>query len=127
MNQRNFPFRRNLNVPPVLIDVGLTPKPVFIGGSGLRNQGITSFKITNPYRPACFYRGWTGSEADMPTIAEAGHYLMGGVTDINSSQIPDWIAAVFYDEPDAPLYLPDGTYRYLNKRTQLKMIYGSGA
>lgn len=120
------PFRRNLTISPFIWLVGLNPVPKQIGRATLAAAGVTAFKIHNPNPFWCWYRGWNGSADDMPTIKEMGHYIGPGVTDINSSQVPDWIAAVADDEPGFPITDAQGNWLFEGRRTRMVMIYGSG-
>ena len=119
-------FRRNLEINPFIWSVGITPVPKPIGRDLLQGKGVTSFKICNPNPFWVWYRGWNGSAGDMPAIKEMGHYLAPGATDINRSQVPDWIAAVADDEPGFPIYDANGAWLYQGQRTRMVMIYGSG-
>lgn len=119
-------FRRNLTIDPIIIPLGVTPTPVHVGRTLLDTKGVTTFKMANPNPFWVWYRGWNGLESAMPTIEGMGHFLAPGATDINSSQIPDWIAAVPSDEPGFPVYDGNGGYLYAGKRTRLVMIYGGG-
>lgn len=123
---RNFAFRRNLLINPFIITVGVDPVPLQIGAQALKDRGVTSFKITNACPFYIWYRGWTGTQANMPQIKEMGHYLAPGATDVNSSQIPDWIAAVADDEPGFPIYDANGNWLYEGQRLRAVMLYGSG-
>lgn len=123
---RSFAFRRNTQINPFIIPVGVDPVPLQIGAALLRDKGVTSFKITNATPCYIWYRGWNGLISDMPVIKEKGHYLAPGATDINSSQIPDWIAAVADDEPRFPIYDGQGNFLYPGKRLRAVMLYGSG-
>ncbi len=125
MDPLTQPFRRNLNVPPVIIPVGLTPVAVPV--QAMTGQGVTSFKMVNPNPFYVWYAGWRGAAGDMPTIKDAGHYIGPGVHDINRTQMPQWIAACADDEPSAPIFDAQGAFLYTGKRLRLVMIYGSGA
>lgn len=116
---RVFPFRRALAIDPIIIPVAATPVAVTIDQAAIRLQGVTAFKIYNPTNVWVWYRGWTGAVGDMPVIAEKGHYLAPGMVDLNTSQIPQWIAAQAQAEPGLPLPGSFTGYR-------LVMIYGSG-
>lgn len=119
---RNFPFRRALAVDPIIIPAKAVGTPVSVDQLSIRAQGVTSFKMTNPCPFWVFYRGWNGAIGDMPAILDKGHYLGPGATDVNTSQIPQWIAAVACAEPGVPLPSDLATAGY-----RLVMIYGSGA
>jgi len=121
------PFRRNLTIDPFVIPISMTPTPMHIGKSVLDAKGVTSFKISNPNPFWVWYRGWNGNQAQMPTIEGMGHFIAPGATEINSSQIPDWIAAMPSDEPGFPIFDANGAYLYEGKRTRLVMLYGGGS
>lgn len=123
---RLFPFRRALAINPVLIPVtSLTAgAAVAIDQAGIKAQGVTSFKISNPTPYWVWYRGWNGAAVDMPAIKEMGHYLAPGATEVNTSQIPQWIAAVAQAEPGVPA-ATDGNGA-LVVPGRLVMVYGSG-
>jgi hypothetical protein len=120
------PFRRNLDVDPIIIGFGL--QPVAVAVQSLAGTGVTSFKMHNPNPFWVWYRGWRGAQGDMPTIIGKGHYIGPGATDICRTQMPQWIAAQPDDEPGFPIYDDDGTtFLYTGKRLRLIMVYGSGA
>lgn len=122
-------FRRNLTLNPYIIPVGpagTAATPLAIGRDMLAGKGVTSFKISNPNPFWVWYRGWNGTADQMPTIVGMGHYLAPGATDVNRSQVPDFIAAVADDEPMFPIFDANGQWLYAGKRTRLVMIYGSG-
>jgi hypothetical protein len=93
--------------------------------------GVTSFKMTNECPFYVWYRGWNknadGSQPANPTILEMGHYIAPGAVDINTSQIPDYMAAVPADTVSFPIYNADGSFAYAGKQTRLVMLYGSGS
>jgi len=124
---RVFAFRRALTVDPVIIPVAslITGVPVAIDQANLRGAGVTSFKISNATPYWVWYRGWNGAAGDMPTIKEKGHYLAPGATDLNTSQVPMFIAAVAQAEPGVPAATnADGST--LTVPGRLVMVYGSG-
>ena len=125
---RLFPFKRNLTVNPLIIPVGLAPVATQTAGSqGLMTAAVTTFKVSNPCPFWVWYRGWNGAKSDMPAIVNMGHHLAPGAIDINTSQTPDWIAAVACDELGAPLYAADGTTPlYDMTKARLIMVFGSG-
>lgn len=124
--ERVFPFRRALAINPIIIPVvSLTSgKPVAIDMAAIKAQGVTSFKMVNPTPYWVWYRGWTGEETAMPMIKEMGHYIAPGASDVNTSQIPQWIAAVAQAEPDFPT--PADSAGLLTAPGRLIMLYGSG-
>lgn len=126
---RSFPFKRNLGIAPISIPAGLTPvATATIGSQSLMDAKITTFKVSNPNPFWVFYRGWNGAANAMPTIVGLGHHLAPGAIDINTSQTPDFIAAVAVDELGAPLYAADGaTLLYDMSKARLVMMFGSGA
>jgi len=123
---RLFPFRRALAINPVIIPVvHLTAgSAVQIDQNAIKSAGVTSFKLYNPSPYWVWYRGWTGLQSDMPAIKELGHCIPPGAVDINTSQIPQWIAAVAQAEPGFPA-AADGA-GLLTTPGRLVMIYGSG-
>lgn len=118
------PFRRNLNVRPVIGPAGLEAVPTAI--PPMTGQGITSFIVQNPNPFHIWFAGWKGSSADMPNIKENGHYLHPGEKYLGRTQMPQWVAAIADDEPGFPIFKPDGTWLYAGKRTRFILIYGSG-
>jgi len=128
-----FPFKRNLGVNPLSIPAGLTGTPVpTIGRQQLMDANVTTFKVSNPNPFWVWYRGWNknadGSTPAMPTLAGMGHHIAPGAIDINTSQMPDFIAAMAVDELGAPLYAADGTtILYDMSKARLVMMFGSGA
>jgi len=118
---RIFAFRRALTIDPYILPVNSATVPVAvqIDQAGIRAAGVTSFKIMNPTNVWVWYRGWNGSASDMPAIKEKGHYLPPGGIDVNTSQIPQWIAAHAQAEPGFPLPSDFTGYRLI-------MVYGSG-
>lgn len=119
------PFRRNLNVRPVIGPVGLTATPVAV--PAMTGQGITSFLVTNPNPFYVWFAGWRGSASDMPNIKENGHYLHPGEKYLGRTQMPQWVAAVADDEPAFPIYTSTGAWAYPGQRTRFVLIYGSGS
>lgn len=119
------PFRRNLNVRPIIGSVGLTAQPVAV--ADMTGQGITSFIIRNPNPFHIWFAGWRGAATDMPTVKENGHYLHPGEAYLGRTQMPQWVAAVADDEPGFPIFTADGKWLYEGKRTRFILIYGSGA
>ncbi len=118
------PFRRNLNVPPVIIPVGVNPTPVVV--PAMTAEGITSFIMNNCTPCWVWYAGWKGNAGDMPNIKENGHYIAPGATYVGRTQMPQWIAAVVDDEPAFPAFDSNGGYLHAGKRMRMVMIYGSG-
>src|ERR1044072_9168499 len=123
---RSFAFRRNTSFAPFIIPVGVDATPLQIGSDMLRSKGITTFKITNACPFYIWYRGWNGLQSAMPTIKGKGHYLAPGATDVNSSQIPDWIAAVADEERGFPLFDESAQFIYEGQQLRAVMLYGSG-
>lgn len=123
MIDRVFPFRRALAINPVFLTINsaTVPVPAAVDQVGIKAAGVTSFKMHNPTPFWVWYRGWTGLVGDMPTIKEMGHYIPPGGIDLNTSQIPNWIAAQPQAEPGVPLPSDLATAGY-----RLIMIYGSG-
>ncbi len=123
MIDRTFPFRRALAVNPVIIPINHATNAVAveINQTAIRNAGVTSFKMHNPTPFWEWYRGWTGAAGDMPTIKEMGHYIAPGATDLNTSQVPQWIAAIGQAEPGLPIPADIATAGYW-----LVIVYGAG-
>lgn len=124
---RVFAFRRALTVDPIILRINsaTTPLTTPIDKPALQSAGVTSFKMHNPCPFWVWYRGWfksaNGSNPGPPPIIEKGHYLPPGAVDLNTSQIPDFIAAMPQAEPGFPLPADLATAGY-----RLVMIYGSG-
>lgn len=125
---RLFAFKRNLNVNPLIVPAKLTATPAAtIGRQALMDAKVTSFKVSNPNPFWVWYRGWNGAAGDMPALTDMGHHLAPGAIDINTSQTPDWIAAVAVDELGAPLYDIDGTTLLYNmNKARIVFLFGSG-
>lgn len=119
------PFRRNLNIRPIIGLVGLTPQPVAV--PAMTGQGVTSFIVRNPNPFHIWFAGWRGAEDAMPDIKENGHYLHPGEAYLGRTQMPQWVAAVADDEPGFPIYTATGGWAYEGKRTRFILIYGSGS
>ncbi len=119
------PFRRNLTVDPVIIPVGMAAVAVPV--LPMTGGGVTSFKMYNPNPFWVWYRGWRGLDTEMPPVKDKGHYIAPGATDVNRTQMPQWIAAQADDEPGFPITDSNGAWLFTGKRTRLVMIYGSGA
>jgi hypothetical protein len=119
------PFRRNLEISPIIIPVGMAGQPMAV--PAMPGTGVTSFKMSNPNPFWVWYRGWRGLASDMPTIDGQGHFLAPGATDICRTQMPQWIAAVASDEPGFPITDSNGAWLFAGKRTRIVMVYGSGA
>lgn len=124
MSDNTFPFRRETRLDPFIIPCVLTPAPLAIPKAQLTDYGVSSFKMANPNPFWVWYRGWNGAAGDMPTIAGKGHYIAPGAVDVNTSQIPDWIAAVAAEEPGFPLTDAQGGFLY--PEAHLVMLYGGG-
>lgn len=126
VTERVFFFRRSLAISPIIIPVLhlSTGSPVAIDKAKLQAEGVTCFKMVNPSPYWVWYRGWTGLQGQMPAIKEMGHYLAPGATDINTSQLPDWIAAVAQAELGVPA--PASAQGVLTDASRIIMIYGSG-
>lgn len=118
MSDNTFPFRRETRLDPFIIPALQAPTPLAIPKAKLTEYGVSSFKMANPNPFWVWYRGWNGTVEDMPTIAGKGHYIAPGAVDVNTSQIPDWIAAIAAEEPGFPLTGVQGTH--------LVMLYGGG-
>lgn len=125
---RTFPFKRNLTIDPfkLIMDGSGTPVPVKIGGAMLMGRGVTSYKMQNDNQFWCWYRGWNGAKEDIPTILEKGHYIAPGATDLNTSQTPDWIAAIPVARPGWPLYDANGKWLWGDWESRLIYTLGSG-
>lgn len=119
------PFRRNLNIPPVIFNAGLTATPKAI--PPMTGGGVTSFIIQNCTPFYFWFAGWRGAEADMPNIKENGHYIAPGEKYLGRTQMPQWVAAVLDDEPLFPLYNPQGGFNGAGMRLRGVLTYGSGA
>lgn len=130
---RTFPFKRNLTVNPLIVPAGMVPvAKATVGSIQLMTAAVTTFKVSNPNPFWVWYRGWNknqdGSQPATPAIADMGHHLAPGAIDINTSQMPDFIAAVAVDELGAPLYTADGTtLLYDMSKARLVFMFGSGA
>lgn len=124
---RTFPFRRNLNIDPLIVPCGLTPVATMIGQTNLEAAGVTSFKVSNPNPFWVWYAGWRGAASAMPPVAGKGHFLAPGATDLNTSQLPDYIAAVASDEINFPIFDTNGTtFMYAARSPRLVFVFGSG-
>lgn len=119
------PFRRNLNLKPIIGPAGMTAVPVAI--TPMAGQGVTSFIVQNPNPFHIWFAGWRGAATDMPNIKENGHYIHPGEKYIGRTQMPQWVAAVADDEPGFPIFTSTGAWAYEGKRTRFILIYGSGA
>lgn len=122
------PFRRNLDVAPVIIPVGASPIATPV--ASMVGKAVTTFKMHNPTPFWVWFRGWAGVMVDMPTVKEQGHYIAPGAVDICRTQMPQFIAAQAVAEPDLPLPTTvdaDGALLVNGVRCRLVMIYGSGA
>lgn len=123
----SLPFRRNLDVLPVIIPVGLNPQAVPV--PAMTGKGVTTFLMHNPNPFWVWFAGWTGAASNMPAdLREKAHYIGPGQSYIGRTQMPQWIAAQADDEVGYPVRDPNnGTYLFNGLRTRLVMIYGSGA
>jgi hypothetical protein len=124
---RLIPFRRALTVDPYILPINSASSAVAvpIDKAKLQAAGVLSFKMYNPCPFWVWYRGWNkaadGSNPGTPLIIEKGHYLPPGAVDLNTSQVPDFIAALPQAEPGVPLPSDLATAGY-----RLVMIYGAG-
>jgi len=119
------PFRRNLDVLPVIIPVGATAQPISV--PPMTGKGVTTFLMHNPNPFWVWYAGWRGLATDMPDIKERGHYIGPGHSYIGRTQMPQWIAGVADVEPNYPILDSGGQWLFAGQRTRMVMIYGSGA
>lgn len=123
-NTSLMPFRRNLNVLPVIIPVGMSPVATPV--PPMNGQGVTTFLIKNPNPFYVWYAGW--ATGNMPTdLRGNGHYIAPGETYIGRTQMPAFIAAQADSEINFPITDAQGNWLYEGQRTRLIMIYGSGA
>lgn len=119
------PFRRNLEVAPVIIPVGATAQPTAV--PAMIGKGVTTFLMHNPNPFWVWYAGWRGGASDMPVIKESGHYIGPGHSYIGRTQMPQWIAGIADGEPNYPIVDGQNNWLFTGQRTRMVMIYGSGA
>ena len=126
-NTALMPFRRNLNVLPVIIPVGLSPVATPV--PSMTNQGVTTFLMKNPNPFYVWYAGWNANAGGvMPADLRAnGHYIAPGETYIGRTQMPTHIAAQADAEINFPITDAQGQWLFTGQRARLVMIYGSGA
>lgn len=122
---RVFPFKRNLTVSALHVPCGMTMVPTHIGQGSLEAAGITAFKVSNPNPFWVWYAGWRDGQP-VPTVAGNGHFLAPGATDLNTSQLPDYIAAVASDEINFPITDSNGAFLYATRNPRLVFVFGSG-
>jgi len=121
-----LPFRRNLDVAPVVIPVGLSPQATAI--PSMAGKGVTTFLMHNPNPFWVWYAGWVGTASVMPAdLRGAAHYIGPGQSYIGRTQMPQWIAAQADSEPNFAVTDANGAWLFAGQRTRLVMIYGSGA
>lgn len=121
-----LPFRRNLEVAPVLIPVSLAPQATTI--QSMASKGVTAFLMHNPNPFWVWYAGWRGAAGDMPAdLRGNGHYIGPGQAYVGRTQMPQFIAAQADSEPNFPVTDANGAWLFAGQRTRLVMIYGSGA
>lgn len=120
---RLFFFRRALAVAPVIVPVtGLTNyTPVAVDKALLSANGATCFKLINPGPCWVWLRGVAGDGSTV--VKEMGHYIGPGMTDICTSQMPDFVGAVADVEPGFPAPNSGGV---LTTPFRVILIYGSG-
>lgn len=125
-SDNTFPFRRQTGMDPLVIPItgpNDALQPVSVDKQALNLLGVKSFKWFNPTtKMGIWLRGWNEGD-NPPVVYKKGHYLppMGG--EVNTSQIPDYLAVVADDTPDHPT-MNNNTFLYPGRSAYL--IYGGG-
>lgn len=118
------PFRRNLQVRPIIGPVG--PQPVAVAVPDMTGLGITSFIIHNVSPVYFWFAGWKGTAGMMPNILENGHYIAPGEKYLGRTQMPNFVAAHADAEPNFPAYDEQGNWLFTGQRLRWILTYGSG-
>ncbi len=117
---RNFPFRRNTTVSPVMIPATDVASQVALGALP---SGVTSFAMVNAFPifirltgspetgfiPAADWQGW---------IVPPGHF------GVYSTQYPFYLSCIAVERPGFPIY--NGSGQLLYPGAKLELLYGSG-
>lgn len=119
-----LPFRRNLDVLPVIIPVGLSPQQITV--PPMTGKGVTTFLMHNPNPFWVWFAGGKNNQQMPADLREKAHYIGPGQSYIGRTQMPDWIAAQADSEPNFPITDGQGAWLFSGQRTRLVMIYGSG-
>lgn len=118
---RNFPFRRNPLVSPIMIPATDVASQVEVGPlpEGVTSFGmVSSFPIwirllgsseTSGFRAAQEWDGW---------LVPPYHF------GIYSTQYPKWVSCIAVDRPNFPIRNADGGLLY--PEAKLELFYGSG-
>lgn len=123
MNQRNFPFRRNLTVSPIMVPA--TDEPSYIEVELTAASGVTSFAAINSF-PIYIRLVGTPASAEPNLAGEGVGWLFPpGHFGIYSSQYPRGLSAVAVERPGFPIY--DGNGELLYPEANLELAYGGGA
>jgi hypothetical protein len=122
MNSRNFPFRRNLAVSPIMVPA--TDEPSFVS-LGKLPESVTSFGIVNSY-PVYIRLLGTPMGGPQQMAAEGKGWLVPpGHFGVYSTQFPMGLSCIAVERPGFPLFDDDGDLLY--PQAALELFYGSGA
>lgn len=118
------PFRRNLQVAPIIGPIGLEPVPTRV--LPMTDLGVTSFIVINPNPFWFWFAGWKGQMNAMPLVKERGHYIAPGEKYLGRTQMPDWVAGCADAEINFPILDEQGQFMYAGQRPRFILLYGSG-
>lgn len=119
---RNFPFRRNLSISPIMIPAGATASVVQLGALP---KGVTSFGVVNSY-PVHIRLIGTPMEASSPVLAGEGKGWLfpPGHFGIYSTQYPKAVSCIAVSRPGFPAFDANGAALFPD--AALELFYGSG-
>ena len=108
---------------PIMVPSGPEASKISIDKAWLRENGITSFAITNPNPFWVRLRG--SNDPFIPVTKSTGWLFPPGVHAIYATQYPDWVSALAVNEAGFPIFDGDGVFMYEGARIEL--AYGTGA
>lgn len=120
---RNFPFRRNLSVSPIMVPAGKAASVITLG---TLPKGVTSFGVINSY-PIYIRLLGTPMGAEQASLAKEGDGWLfpPGHFGIYSTQFPKALSCIAVSRPGFPAF--DGAGNPLFPEAALEIFYGSGS
>lgn len=118
---RNFPFRRNTAVSPIMVPAADEASQVAVGPLP---QGVTSFGMVNSYPVFIRLLGSNEQTGFRPANEADGWLVPPYHFGIYSTQYPKWLSCIAVDRPGFPLRGEGGALLY--PQATLEIFYGSG-
>lgn len=119
---RNFPFRRNTAVSPIMIPATDEPSQMAVGPLP---SGVTSFGVVNAFPVYMRLVGSSEASGFVPAEDWMGWCIPPGHFGIYSTQFPKWVSCLAVARPGYPIYDAEGDLLY--PEAKLELFYGSGA